>query len=159
MLNIRAEFPHCRSVLFLNFLKEVQTMPGYSQKTDARGNITHVVDFTESTYRKLLTLFFVKLEQAFRGKYYVNGQQTRFALLWKRYLCVNTMEKLKCPNCGVLLSKVSLNTQFAMASDSKCDYHVLCVCGEEITDIITVARAITHSATPRELLEKFQGEA
>jgi|GEM_PF-3780184 hypothetical protein len=156
---ISAEFQDRRSRAFLQFLEEARRIPGYYQKTDAAGHVSHAIEFTERTYLKILDGFGDRLERTWGGVFSVNGRQTRLTHLWQRHLrAADIMDNACCEACGTALGRLPLKVEFVV-KNGVVDYRVNCLCGADITGIYTTAHAISTAKTPVELVKKSRGEA
>lgn len=135
-------------------------MPGYYQKTDAAGHVSHAIDFTERTYQSILDGFGDRLERVWGGVFYVNGERMRLTNVWQRHLRAgDVMDRVVCPDCGTALAQLPLKVDFVIRPGNLIDYVVNCVCGADITGLYTTANAICTASTPRELVKKSRGEA
>lgn len=157
MLKISAEFPDRRAKAFKAFLEKARQIPGYYEKRDARGRVSHAIDFTERTYAKILDGFGDLLQNTWGGTFYVNGAPLRLTHLWQRYLrSADVMDAACCPECKTPLSRLPINVIFIMKPGPRItvEHVIRCTCGADITRLYGTAHAIYTAKTPTELVRK-----
>lgn len=157
MLKISAEFPDRRAKAFKAFLEKARRIPGYYEKRDAAGRISHAIDFTERTYAKILDGFGDLLQNTWGGTFYVNGAPLRLTHLWQRYLrAADVMDAVRCPSCNAPLSSLPLDVIFLMKPSLpiEVEYVIRCTCGADITELYGTAHAVYTAKTPEDLVRK-----
>jgi len=154
---IYAEFTertHGRGIKrFREFVLQAMKIRGYKPVTHDDGRLFHRIDFSESDMAVIDSRWGRELEYLWHGTYYVNGRRATQCQICMRYLTTHVGGSILCPKCN--RPCISARTAYADVDSPDSKPRWICDCGNDITELVDLAKLIDRAKSPKDLLQVY----